>query len=47
MCEVPEKGKRVSFIVGGLHHHENGHAQQYRLDEGVKMKSRDVLKDRT
>ena len=43
--EFAEEGKGVGFVVGGLHHHENGHADEYQLNEAMEMKAGDALQD--
>src|SRR5450759_4078599 len=30
--QFTEKGQRVGFVVGGLHHHEDGHAEKDGLN---------------
>src|ERR1039458_8137916 len=38
--QFAEEGKGVRFVVGGLHHHEDGHADEHQLNEAMEMKAR-------
>src|ERR1019366_7376582 len=43
--EFAEEGKWVGFVVSGLHHHEDGHGDEYQLNEAMEMKAGDALQD--
>lgn len=43
MSQVAEEREGVGFVVGGLYHHEDRHAEQDGLNEGMEMKPGDAL----
>src|ERR1035438_1700747 len=43
--EFAEEGEGVGFVVGGFHHHEDGHAEEDGLNQGVEVEPGDALED--
>ena len=43
--QFAEEGQGVGFVVRGLHHHEDGHAEEDGLNDGVEVKPGDALED--
>jgi hypothetical protein len=43
--QFAEEGEGVGFVPGGFHHHEDGHAEEDGLNEGVEMKPGDTLEE--
>ena len=43
--QFAEEGQGVGFVVGGFHHHEDGHAEEDGLNDGVEVKTGDALQE--